>query len=142
MDKSSLAEPLSIVNYLLSKDPFSLWMGIEIIEADLGYCKVGCKVKKKMLNAFEVTHGGIIFSLADTALAFSAATYGRVALAIDNSISFMQKSTSGKFITASSKILHLSYKTAVFNITVVNESQELIAQMKGTVYRSDKQIEL
>ncbi|CAN5144549.1 hydroxyphenylacetyl-CoA thioesterase PaaI [soil metagenome] len=142
MADSDSANPLEITRYLLSKDPFSLWMGIEVLEADLGYCKVGCTITHEMCNGFGVTHGGILFSLADTALAFSAATYGRVALAIDNSISFMQKTTAGNKITASSRVLHQSHKIAVFNINISKESEEVIAYMKGTVYRTSKEIEI
>lgn len=142
MADSAPTNPLVIANYLLSQDPFSLWMGIEVLEADLGYCKVGCTITNQMCNGFGVTHGGILFSLADTALAFSAATYGKVALAIDNSISFMQKTTAGQKVTASSRILHQSHKIAVFDIKIFKESEELIAHMKGTVYRTSKEIEL
>ena len=143
MDESIYPKPFDIANSLLSKDPFSLWMGIEVLEAELGYCKVCCTVSQEMANGFGVTHGGIIFSLADTALAFSAATYGKVALAIDNSISFMQKSEPGEKITASSTVLHQTHKTAVFDIKITrDDGNELIAQMKGTVYRTGKNIEL
>jgi len=143
MDESISPKPLDIANSLLSKDPFSLWMGIEVLEAGLGYCKVCCTVSNNMANGFGVTHGGIIFSLADTALAFSAATYGKVALAIDNSISFLQKTLPGQKITATSSVIHQTHKTAVFDIRITRDDEdELIAQMKGTVYRTGKDIEL
>lgn len=142
MTESSSSNPLMIAKHLLSHDPFSMWMGLDIIEAELGYCKVECAIRKEMVNGFGVTHGGIIFSLADTALAFSAATYGRIALAIDNSISFMKKSNPGQKLTASSRVVYLSNKTAVFDVNVRNENLELISKMKGTVYRSGKEIEI
>lgn len=143
MDEPIPPKPLDIANSLLSKDPFSLWMGIEVLEADLGYCKVSCTVSSEMTNGFGVTHGGIVFSLADTALAFSAATFGKVALAIDNSISFMQKTLPGQKIIATSTVMHQTHKTAVFDIRVTrDDDDELIAQMKGTVYRTGKDIEL
>jgi acyl-CoA thioesterase len=142
MDESIPPKPLDIANSLLSKDPFSLWMGIEVLEADHGYCKVCCTITNEMTNGFGVTHGGIVFSLADTALAFSAATYGKVALAIDNSISFMQKTLPGQKIIATSKVMHQTHKTAVFDIRITrDDDNKLIAQMKGTVYRTGKDIE-
>jgi len=142
MNNSVSPKPIEIAKYLLSQDPFSLWMGVEVLEADMGYCKVGCTITKEMCNGFGVTHGGILFSLADTALAFSAASYGKVALAIDNSISFMQKTNAGQNIAASSKILYQSHKIAVFDIKVSKDNEELVAQMKGTVYRTSKDIKL
>jgi len=128
-------DPLQIVSELLLQDPFSRWMGIEILEADLGRCSVQCTVSKQMLNGFDVVHGGIIFSLADTALAFSAATTGRVALALDNSISYTKKARVGDTLTAQSEAINLTFRTGLFDVKVFNQSSEIIAVMKGTVYR-------
>jgi acyl-CoA thioesterase len=129
-------EPIKIVKNLLKNDPFSQWMGIEVVEADHGICTVKCEVTELMLNGFKVVHGGIIFSLADTALAFSAATAGRVALALDNSISYTKKAVLGDTLTARSEAVNLTYRTGLFDIKVMNQSSDIIAVMKGTVYRT------
>jgi len=133
MDKTQ--ESHQIVSKLLNADPFSQWMGIEILEADIGRCTVQCTISKEMLNGFDVVHGGIIFSLADTALAFSAATTGRVALALDNSISYTKKARIGDILTAHSKAINLTFRTGLFDVKILNQSSEIIAVMKGTVYR-------
>lgn len=127
-----------IVAHMMEKDEFSRWMGVEVLEVDEGYCRVKCSIKKAMLNGFYVTHGGIIFSLADSALAFSAATYGRVSLAIENSISFTQKTVEGDTLTAESRCLNLSHKTGLFEIKIRNQNEKLIALMKATVYRTSE----
>ncbi|WP_158551433.1 PaaI family thioesterase [Rhodohalobacter sp. SW132] len=142
MSENDVPDPLKIVHYLLKDDPFSLWMGVEVEEARTGYCRISCTVTESMLNGFSVTHGGIIFSLADTALAFSAATYGRVSLAIDNSISFLKKSTNGDKIIVISDVIHITHKTGVFEVNVKNSNEELIALMKGTVYRTGEIIKI
>ena len=142
MDKSDHVDPSKIVQHLLINDPFSQWMGVEIEDVKEGFCKVSCTVRDEMLNGFEVTHGGILFSLADTALAFSAATYGRVALALDNSISFTKKSTTGSRLIASSKCINITHKTGVFECRVTNSSDELLAIMKATVYRTSEEFKL
>lgn len=142
MSKTMENRPLEIVKYLLNNDPFSQWMGIELIEASEGFCKISCTVRHDMLNGFKVTHGGIIFSLADSALAFSAATFGRVSLAIDNSISFAKKSLPDEKITAASRCINLTHKTGIFEVEVKNTSDELIAIMKSTVYRTSEEIQV
>ncbi len=131
-----------IVSHMLNNDPFSQWMGVEIEEVEEGYCKISCTVNQEMLNGFSVTHGGIIFSLADSALAFASATFGRVSLAIDNSISFAKKSQSGDRLTAISSCINLTHKTGIFDIKVINQNDELIAQMKATVYRTGEEFDL
>lgn len=142
MNENDHPDPQKIVQHLLKNDPFSIWMGVEMEEARTGFCRINCTVTDSMLNGFSVTHGGIIFSLADTALAFSAATYGRVSLAIDNSISFLKKSTNGDKIFAISEVIHITHKTGVFEVNVKNSSDELIALMKGTVYRTGEIIKI
>ena len=142
MDESPSIPPTEIVKLMLKNDPFSRWMGIEILEVEEGFCKIGCSVKDQMLNGFSVTHGGIIFALADSALAFSSATYGRVSLAIDNSISFARKTSSGDRLIATSKCLNLTHKTGIFDVNVFNGDEELIASMKGTVYRTKEEFTL
>lgn len=131
-----------IVSKMLKNDQFSRWMGIEILEVKEGHCKISCEIKKDMLNGYNVTHGGVVFSLADSALAFSAATFGRVSLAIDNSISLIQKTTAGDTLIASSECLNLTHKTGFFEVKVNDSENRLIAVMKATVYRTSEEIEV
>lgn len=130
------SRPYKIVAHMMENDAFSRWMGVEILDVREGFCKISCEVTKEMLNGFYVAHGGIVFSLADSALAFSAATYGRVSLAIENSISFTRKSIAGDRLIATSTCINLTHKTGLFEIRVINDKDELIALMKATVYRT------
>ncbi len=131
-----------IVAQMMRNDAFSRWMGIEVVKVGEGYCKISCPVREEMLNGFNVTHGGIVFSLADSALAFSAATYGRVSLAVDNSISFTQKTVPGDRLTAESSCIKLSHKTGLFEVRIKNDAGELIAIMKATVYRTGEEFQI
>jgi len=141
MSEQHESEPETIVQRLLENDPFSIWMGISILKVREGYCELSCRIRPEMLNGFGVTHGGIVFSLADTALAFSAATYGTVALAIDNSISFTRPSGTDDVLTAVSEARNITRKTGLFDVQIKNEKDELIALFKGTVYRTGKELE-
>lgn len=136
MGKSHSPGYRELVEKLLRQDPFSNWMGIEIIEVNEGFCNIRCRIREDMINGFGVAHGGIIYSLADTALAFSAATGGRIALALDNSISYTKKARLGDTLSACSEAINVTHRTAVFDIRVINQSSDIIATMKGTVYRT------
>jgi acyl-CoA thioesterase len=142
MTDETANRPRAIVEHMMKQDTFSRWMGVNIEEVREGYCRISCTVTDNMLNGYQVTHGGILFSLADSALAFSAATYGRVSLAIDNSISFTKKSTSGDRLTAVSECLNLTHKTGLFETRILNEKQEIIAVMKATVYRTGEEFDV
>jgi acyl-CoA thioesterase len=131
-------DPYQIAQNLLEKDSFSQWMGIKIVFVSHGLCELQCTITKSMMNGFDVVHGGVIYSLADTALAFSAATDGRVALALDNSISYTKKARLGDTLTARSEALNLTRRTGLFDVKITNQDSEIIAFMKGTVYRTNE----
>ena len=61
-----------IVSKMINGDAFSQWLGINVIKVSEGFCKLEMRVRKEMTNGFNIAHGGISYSLADSALAFAA----------------------------------------------------------------------
>ena len=129
---------LKIVNAMYDQDVFSQWLGIEIIEVSKGNCQLKMTVKKEMLNGFKIAHGGIAYSLADTALAFASNTYGKKCISLETSISHIECVRAGDVITASTKKLSETEKTGLYLITISNQDNQEIAYFKGTVYRTSK----
>jgi len=132
-----MATPKEFVDKMYRNDPFSQWLGIEILQVDEGYCKVEMTVRDKMTNGFGIAHGGIAYSLADSALAFASGSYGKVAPGLNNQINYLKKVEAGDTLTAVSKVENLTRKTGVFNVDIFNQSNEKVAVMRGTVYRMD-----
>lgn len=132
---------LDIPYKMLSQDAFSQWLGIEILECEVGRVKVGMIIRKEMLNGFQKAHGGISFSLADTAFAFAANTYGKQALSVETSINHIEALHEGDYITAESVIEKKNNKLG-FNIIEVKKGKELVALFKGVVYRTQKDWEI
>lgn len=124
---------------MMADDAFSQWLGIEVVDIKPGYAKLEMQVRQEMVNGFNVTHGGIAFSLADSALAFASNSYGRVALALENNISFMKKVMPGDKLTAKTKELSLGRRIAVYNISVTNKDDEKVALFRGTVFRTKEE---
>lgn len=137
MDKSTLAK--KIVQKMYDNDAFSQWLGIEVIDIKPGFAKLEMEVRNEMVNGFNVSHGGIAFSLADSALAFASNSYGRVAVAMENNISFMKKVTAGDILTAETDELSIGRRIAVYNISVSNQDDEQVALFRGTVFRTKEQ---
>lgn len=123
---------------MLADDAFTQWLGIEIEDVKPGYAKLMMRVRPEMVNGFNVSHGGIAFSLADSALAFASNSYGRLALAIENNISFIKKVTAGDILTATTEELSLGNRIAVYNVSVVNQDGKQVAQFRGTVFRTQE----
>ena len=130
--------PWKIVNKMYDQDAFSQWLGIEIVDVSEGYCQLKMKVRKEMLNGFHIAHGGIAYSLADSALAFASNSHGRKSLSVETSISHMVSIKAGEMLTAMTKELSRSDKIGIYLITITNNENQEIANFKGTVYRTSK----
>ena len=131
--------PQTIVNKMFDQDAFSQWLGIEIIDVSEGFCQLKMTVRKEMLNGFQIAHGGIAYSLADSALAFASNSQGRKSLSVETSISHTVSVKEGDVLTVATKELLLSDKIGVYLITIINQSNEDVAYFKGTVYRTSKE---
>ena len=92
-----------------------------------------------MTNGFDISHGGIAYCLADSCLAFAANSDGIKAVSIETSISHTKKVVSGDILTATSKEINKSSKTALYYITITNQNKLEIAHFKGTVFRTEKE---
>lgn len=122
---------------MLSQDAFSTWLGIEILECEIGRCKVAMTIRKEMLNSMNFAHGGISYALADTAFGFAANTHGKYAVSIETSINHIEALEEGDYLVAESVIEKVNNKLG-FNIVKVKRGKELVALFKGVVYRTQK----
>ena len=128
-----------VVDKMMNGDAFSHWLGIEVVEVSEGFCKLQMIVRDEMMNGFNIAHGGIAYSLADSCLAFAANSDGIQSLSIETSISHTKKVESGDVLTATSKGINSSSKTAMYDIAITNQYNIEIAHFKGTVYRTEKE---
>ena len=125
---------------MLSLDPFSQWLGIEILECEVGRCKVGMTVRKEMLNSMNKAHGGITYSLADTAFGFAVNTNGRYAVSIDTSINHIEALDENDYIVAEATLESLKNKVGFYIIEIKRENT-LVALFKGVAFRTAKEWE-
>ncbi|MFI5150645.1 MAG: hydroxyphenylacetyl-CoA thioesterase PaaI [Bacteroidia bacterium] len=124
---------------MYSKDWFSQWLGIECLDCGPGYCKLKMTIRKEMLNGFGIAHGGITYSLADSALAFASNSHGRMAVSVETNISHTESLQEGEVIIAEAEELSLSNKIGVYQIKVRRQDKRIVAIFKGTVYRTAKE---
>ena len=128
-----------IVNMMMSNDSFSKWLGIEIIELSEGFCKLQMKIRDDMTNGFKIAHGGITYSLADSALAFASNSNGFQSLTIESSINYFKKVNSGDILSAVTNEINKTEKIANYSIVVSNQNNEEIANFNGKVHRTKQQ---
>ena len=130
--------PQAIVNKMFDQDAFSQWLGIEIVDVSDGYCQLKMTVRNDMLNGFKIAHGGIAYSLADSALAFASNSNGKKSLSVETSISHTISVKVGDKLTATTEELSISDKIGIYYITITNQENQEVAFFKGTVYRTSK----
>jgi acyl-CoA thioesterase len=128
-----------IVHKMFDNDAFSKWLGIELVEIGEGISVLRMKVRKEMLNGFDVLHGGITYSLADSSLAFASNSYGRKSMSIETSISHTLSCKDGDVLTTKTVERSLTNRIGIYDISVINQDNKVVALFKGTVYRSDKE---
>ena len=134
-----MSNPRKIINKMFDQDAFSQWLGIKIVEVSEGNCQLQMPVRSEMLNGFQIAHGGIAYSLADSALAFASNSHGRKSLSVETSISHTVSVKEGNVLTAATEELSLSDKIGVYLITITNQDNQKVAYFKGTVYRTSKE---
>lgn len=127
-----------VVEHMMEHDLFSQWMGIEVLEVKEGFSKIKMLIRKEMLNGFGIVHGGLAFSLADSAFAFACNNRNNISVALDVTITFTKAVNVGDILTAEAKEVHNGRSTGVYLITIINQHNEQVAFFKGTCFRTGK----
>ena len=137
-DAAAQALAERVVARMLEHDAFSRWLGLEVTHLSPNAATVRMTVRPEMVNGFGVCHGGIAFSLADSALAFASNTHGRLTVSIENSIRYPAAIMPGDVLTASAVEQSASRRLAYFDVTVRKVDGEVVGLFKGTVYRTSR----
>ena len=125
--------PAEIVHLMMESDAFSQWLRIEVTETGLGTCVLTCPVLPQMLNGFHILHGGISYSLSDSALAFASNSRGYKCVSIETSISHTRQAVTGDTLTATCVESYRGRTQGIYHVEVKNQHDKLVALFKGTV---------
>ncbi len=136
-DAQRLAQ--QVVDGMLAKDEFSRWLGVDVLQIKPSSCTCRMLVRKEMMNGFGVAHGGIVFSLADSAFAFACNTQGRIAMSVENSITYPASVHPGDILTAVAEEESATNRLGFYRVKVTNQSEEIVALFRGTVYKTNQE---
>jgi len=131
---------VAVVDHMMEKDLFSQWLGIQIIEIREGYSKIKMSVRKEMMNGLGIVHGGIAFSLADSSFAFACNSRNNLSVALDTSINFLKPAHVDDELIAEAKEIHNGKSTGLYQVTIMNQHNHIIALFKGTCFRTSKKL--
>lgn len=138
MDTNIFAQ--RVVERMMETDLFSKWLGIEVIEIREGHSKIKMTVRKEMINAFGIAHGGIAFSMADSAFAFACNNRNNLSVALDTSINFIKPVHVEDILIAEATEVHNGKSTGLYQISITNQYNHIVALFKGTCFRTNKKL--
>ena len=127
-----------VVEKMMTDDLFSQWLGIKVIQVRDAYSRIEMTVRAEMINGLGIVHGGVAFSLADSAFAFACNNRNNLSVALDTSINFTKPVHVGDRLTAEAKEMHNGRSTGLYHITVYNQNDHAVALFKGTCFRTGK----
>jgi len=132
--------PQLVIDHIMKTDAFSNWLGIGVIELKEGYSKIQMTVRPEMMNGLGIVHGGIAFSLADSAFAFACNGRNNLSVALDNSINYLKPVFPGDVIVAEATEIHNGRSTGLYQVTISNQHGHTVAIFKGTCFRTGRPV--
>ena len=135
-DEATVNEGAAVA-LMMARDMFTRWLGAELVSARAGQCTLRMRVREEMLNGFGVAHGGIAFSLADSAMAFACNASEHVTVAVDNAVSYPAAIQLADELVAVAEEESATNRLAFYRVTVTR-GETVVALFRGTVYRTNR----
>ena len=129
MNKQALAE--EILRRFAPLDHASRLLGMRLLEGGAGHVRMSMRVTEAMLNAQQICHGGLIFTLADTSFGYACNSHNQRAVATSCTIEFLASAQVGDELTAEADEVGHAGRTRVYDVRVTNQREELIALFRG-----------
>ena len=128
-----------VVQKMLDTDEMTRWLNVKVIESKEGFCKLQITIRNEMVNGFKIAHGGIAFSLADSAIAFAANAHGRHSVSLSTSIRYLHPVYVDDTLTAEAEVTNLKHKIVNVDANVFNQDGIKVADLQATGYRKSEQ---
>lgn len=120
---------------MLARDTASQALGIALEEARPGYARAALTVGPAMVNGHGIAHGGVVYTLADSAFAFACNSRNVPHVALQCSISYVTAGRLGDRLVAEAEERSAKGRTGVYDVTVSRAGGELVAVFRGVCYR-------
>lgn len=114
-----------------ANDNASPWFGMEITAIDEGCATLELTVADHHCNGHGICHGGVTFSLADSAFAFACNSRNQNTVAQSNTITFTAPGRLGDRLTARAREVSLTGRSGIYDVTVTNQDGTVIAEFRG-----------
>ena len=126
-----MTEPVTDLRPMMRRDRASIALGMRVEVDEPGRAVVSMTVRDDMLNGFDITHGGFVFALADTAFAIVCNEDEKVTVAAGADITFLKSTRTGQVLTATGERRARNGRTGLYDITVTDETGDVVAEFRG-----------
>ncbi len=131
---------LAAISKRLRQDPYSRFIGIQIIRIEKGYAEAELTVVDHMLNFNNVVHGGVVFSLADVAFAAACNSFNQTSVALSFHIIYRKPVKLGTRLVAEAREESTGRTTATYKITVKTGENRVVALCEGLAYKLESKV--
>jgi len=129
LDAQRLSE--AAAQALMARDNASAALGIKLIEVRPGYARMQMTVRSDMVNIHGTAHGGMVFTLADSAFGYACNSHNKIAVASGCSIDFLRPAHLDETLTATAVEQTVIGRNGVYDVRVENNKGELVALFRG-----------
>jgi acyl-CoA thioesterase len=130
---------MDTVKRFFKNDKFAERANIELLSVSPGQARAKMTVHPHHMNGYGTVQGGAIFTLADFTFAAASNSHGKVAVAINVSITFMKAGESGT-LWAEAREVSKNFKLGSYTVEVKDDQGELVAVFQGLAYRKSEAI--
>ena len=131
-DAHALADAAGASMY--ARDRASRDLGIKLDEIRPGYARMSMQVEAWMLQGYAVCHGGLLFALADTAMAFASCSHNQQHVALHANIDFLRPANRGDTLVAIATEGNRSNRTGMYNVTIENGEGKAVCHFRGRTF--------
>ena len=125
------AKTVILAEEMMRRDRASRMLGMTVIDRGPGHSVVRMTVTEDMTNGFAITHGGLVFALADTAFAIACNSGENLTVAAGADITFLKSTRAGDELTATADLRAQSGRSGLYDVEVVDASGEIVAEFRG-----------
>ncbi|MEC9344968.1 MAG: hydroxyphenylacetyl-CoA thioesterase PaaI [Pseudomonadota bacterium] len=128
-DAQRIAE--QVAERMMMVDRAARGLGIHVVAISPGRAVLRMVIRRHMLNGHGMGHGGMTFSLADTALAYASNSYNQNTVAHTTQITFLAPSREADVLTATAEETAVVGRSGIYDVRVTNQRGETIAVFRG-----------
>jgi acyl-CoA thioesterase len=123
------SNPASVA--MMQRDRASGMLGMTVVVNLPGRAVVTMAIRDDMLNGFDITHGGFVFALADTAFAIACNDDDATTVSSGAEITYLKSTSSGETLTATAERRSTAGRSGVFDVTITDEAGDVVAEFRG-----------